>query len=80
MKRLVAWAITNSPGMNVLMIALMLIGGVSLWKMRREVFPAFELEIVTISVPYPGATPQDCEEAICQRSKKRFGRSKGSKK
>ena len=57
----------NSPGMNVLMLALMLIGGTSLWNMRREVFPAFELEIVMITVPYPGATPQDSEEAICQK-------------
>ena len=67
MKRLVAWAITNSPGMNVLMVALMIVGGVALARMRREVFPAFELEIVMVSVPYPGATPKDCEEAICQK-------------
>ncbi|TWT83844.1 Multidrug resistance protein MdtB [Planctomycetes bacterium CA13] len=67
MKRLIAWAITNSPGMNVLMLALMLVGGMSLWNMRREVFPQFELEIVMVSVPYPGATPQDTEEAICQK-------------
>ena len=61
MKRIVAWAIANSPGMNVLMIAVMVVGGFSLWNMRREVFPAFELELVTITVPYPGATPQDSE-------------------
>ena len=67
MKRIVNWAITNSPGMNVLVSALMLVGAVALYRMRREVFPTFELEIVTISVPYPGATPQDCEEAICQK-------------
>ena len=67
MRRIVSWAITNSPGMNVLMVALMLIGAASLYRMRREVFPAFELEVVVISVPYPGATPQDCEEAICQK-------------
>ena len=67
MRRIVTWAITNAPGMNVLVIALMLVGAASLYRMRREVFPAFELEIVMISVPYPGATPQDCEEAICQK-------------
>ncbi|MCP4885382.1 MAG: efflux RND transporter permease subunit [Planctomycetaceae bacterium] len=67
MKRLVSWAISNSPGMNVLVLALMIVGGVSLVRMRREVFPAFELEIVMVSVPYPGATPVDVEEAICQK-------------
>lgn len=80
MRRVVAWAITNAPGMNVLMLALMLIGGVSLFGMRREVFPAFELEIVMVSVPYPGATPKDCEEAICQKIEESIRSINGIKK
>lgn len=80
MKRVIAWAITNAPGMNVLMLALMLVGGMSLWQMRREVFPAFELEIVMISVPYPGATPQDSEEAICQKIEEAIRSIDGIKK
>ncbi len=80
MKRLVTWAIGNAPGMNVLMIALMVVGGVSLWRMRREVFPAFELELVTITVPYPGATPQDSEEAICQKIEEAIRSIDGIKK
>ena len=80
MRRVVAWAIANSPGMNVLVVALMLVGAISLYQMRREVFPAFELEIVTISVPYPGATPQDCEEAICQKIEEAIRSIDGIKK
>ena len=80
MKRIVNWAITNSPGMNVLVSALMLVGAVALYRMRREVFPTFELEIVTISVPYPGATPQDCEEAICQKIEEAIRSLDGIKK
>ncbi len=80
MKRVVSWAITNSPGMNVLMIALMIVGAVSLARMRREVFPAFELEIVMITVPYPGATPQDSEEAICQKIEEAIRSIDGIKK
>ena len=80
MKRLVSWAISNSPGMNVLMVALMVIGGASLWRMRREVFPAFELEIVMVTVPYPGATPTDCEEAICQKIEESIRSIDGIKK
>ena len=30
-------------------------------------FPKFALEMVTVRVPYPGATPKDCEEAICHK-------------
>jgi hydrophobic/amphiphilic exporter-1 (mainly G- bacteria), HAE1 family len=80
MKSMVAWAIQNAPGMNVLVLALMLVGGASLFGMRREVFPAFELEIVMISVPYPGATPQDTEEAICQKIEEAIRSIDGIKK
>jgi HAE1 family hydrophobic/amphiphilic exporter-1 len=79
-RRIVAWAIANSPGMNVLMLALMLIGAVSLGLMRREVFPSFELEIVTVTVPYPGATPNDTEEAICQKIEEAIRSIDGIKK
>ncbi len=66
MKKIVAWAIASSPGMNVIMVASMLVGAVCLYVMRREVFPEFELEVVMVTVPYPGATPEDVEQGICQ--------------
>ena len=80
MKGFIRWAISNGPGVNALMIALMAIGGFSLWRMQREVFPAFELEIVMISVPYPGATPTDTEEAICQKIEEAIRSIDGIKK
>ena len=80
MKRLIAWAIGNGPGMNVLMIAVMLIGGLSLYRMRREVFPEFELEVVMVTVAYPGATPKDCEVAICQKIEESVRSINGIKK
>ncbi|WP_145392499.1 efflux RND transporter permease subunit, partial [Stieleria neptunia] len=80
MKRLITWAITNAPGMNVLMVALMTIGALSLVQMRREVFPEFELEVVMVTVPYPGATPKDCEEAICQKVEEAIRSINGIKK
>ena len=67
MKSILEWAIRNTPAMNTLMVAVMLVGAVSLWSMRREVFPEFELEIILITVPYPGASPEEVEEGICQK-------------
>jgi multidrug efflux pump subunit AcrB len=67
MKSIVRWATRNSPAMNTLMIAVMAIGAVSLANMRREVFPEFGLEIILVTVPYPGASPAEVEEGICQR-------------
>jgi len=67
MKAIIRWAIKNSPAMNMLLIASMLIGSVAMLIMRREIFPEFELEIILISVPYPGASPEDTEQAICEK-------------
>ena len=67
MKRLVRAAIENSPAMNMLVIALLVLGTLSLIVMRREVFPRFELEIVLVTVPYPGASPAEVEQGICQK-------------
>ncbi len=80
MRRILSWAIHNSPGMNVVVFALMVIGAASFWSMRREVFPEFELEVVMIKVPYPGATPQDTEEAICQKIEEAIRAINGIKK
>jgi len=67
MRSIISWAISNAPGMNVVMIAFMLVGGLAMMNLRRETFPAFELEVVMVTVPYPGATPEDIEEGICQK-------------
>lgn len=80
MKSIIRWAITNSPGMNVMMIAVLVLGGVCLATMRREVFPEFELEVVMISVPYPGATPEDVETGINQKIEEAIRSVDGIKK
>lgn len=67
MRRVISWAISNSPGMNVVMIGVIIMGAISMASMRREMFPNFELEVVMASVIYPGATPEDVEEGICQK-------------
>ena len=35
--------------------------------MIRENFPEFSLDMITISVPYPGADPEEIEEGISQK-------------
>ncbi len=53
--------------MNTLMIGVLVVGSVSLMSMRREVFPQFDLEIILVTVPYPGASPEEVEEGVCQK-------------
>lgn len=80
MKSVVRWATQNSPAMNTLMITVMLVGAASMAMMRREVFPEFELEIILVTVPYPGATPSEVEEGICQKIEEAVRSISGIKK
>ena len=67
MKNIIHQAIKNSPAMNTIMVGILLFGVISFFMMRREVFPEFQLEIVLVSVPYPGAAPEEVERGICQK-------------
>jgi multidrug efflux pump subunit AcrB len=67
MKSAIRWAVRNSPAMNMLVVSTLIVGLVSAISMRREVFPEFDLEIILISVAYPGASPSEIEEGICQK-------------
>lgn len=59
--------IQNTPAMNTLMLAIIAVGLFSAASMRRELFPEFDLEIILVTVPYPGASPEEVEEGICQK-------------
>ncbi len=80
MKSIVKWAISNSPAMNTFLIAALAVGAISMVVMRREVFPNFALEIVLVQVPFPGATPDEVEEGICQKIESAVNGVEGIKK
>ena len=80
MKSIVKWAISNSPAMNTFLIAGLIVGAISMIVMRREVFPNFALEIVLVQVPFPGATPDEVEEGICQKIESAVNGVEGIKK
>ncbi|GAB6096844.1 efflux RND transporter permease subunit [Desulfatiferula olefinivorans] len=48
-----------------LLMALFLVGGVILFgRLKQEVFPDFTIDVVTVTVPYPGASPDEVESGI----------------
>lgn len=67
MKSVVAWAIRQTPAMNTVMVCILLVGVFAGFMLRREEFPRFELEIILVTVPYPGASPEEVEQGICQK-------------
>jgi multidrug efflux pump subunit AcrB len=46
---------------------IFLAGGIATMSMIRENFPEFSLDMITISVPYPGADPEEVEEGISRK-------------
>ncbi|MFP4156739.1 MAG: efflux RND transporter permease subunit [Opitutales bacterium] len=65
-KGILAWMAQKSIAANLLMLLLILGGSWTALHIQKEVFPAFELDIVTIRVQYPGAAPSEVEQGILQ--------------
>ena len=52
---------------NLLMLLLVVLGIAALPTLERETFPEFAPQEVQVSLAYPGATPEDVEQAVCKR-------------
>lgn len=64
MKGPIAYMTNNHVAANLLMFVF-LIGGLMIGgNIKQEVFPEFEIDMVTVTVAYPGATPAEVEDAI----------------
>ncbi|MEQ9407959.1 MAG: efflux RND transporter permease subunit [Fuerstiella sp.] len=60
----IAWMAHNSIAANLLML-LLLGGGIwSAFVVQKEVFPRFQLDMVEVTVGYPGAAPEEVEQGI----------------
>jgi multidrug efflux pump subunit AcrB len=61
------WFTENKVASNLLMIAILLGGVLSLPLLDREVMPGIPLDMIQVNVDYPGASPAEIEERICIR-------------
>jgi len=63
-KGMIAWMARNGVTPNLLMI-IFIVGGFLFAKtIKQEVFPEFDLDMVVVSVPYPGSSPEEVEQGI----------------
>jgi len=67
MKRVMAAFASNTVFANIVLVMIFLAGGIAVMSMIRENFPEFSLDMITISVPFPGADPEEVEEGISQK-------------
>ncbi|WP_043527611.1 efflux RND transporter permease subunit [Litchfieldella xinjiangensis] len=60
----IAWMVHHGVAPNLLM-ALLVVGGlIASVTIKKEVFPEFEIEVVQVSIAYPGATPEEVEQSL----------------
>ena len=64
---MIAWFARNGVAANLLMGIIVISGFFSIRALKMELFPEFDLDLVTISVPYPGAAPLEVEDGICKQ-------------
>ena len=60
----IAWMAGHSVAANLIMLLCLVGGFLALRGIKQEVFPEFTIDAVTVSVAYPGASPEEVEEGI----------------
>ncbi|SKA72306.1 efflux RND transporter permease subunit [Desulfobaculum bizertense] len=60
----IAWMAGNSVAANLLMIICLVGGIVAGTQIKQEVFPEFTLDMVSVTIAYPGASPEEVEDGI----------------
>ncbi len=72
MHKLGKWSIKNNVSVNLIMVFIILAGIFTVMNMRREMFPQFALDMIVVSVIYPGSSPEEVEEGICIKVEERI--------
>ncbi len=65
MNGLIRWFSGNHVAANLMMFTICAAGLISARSIKQEVFPELDMDMISVSVPYLGATPSDVEEGVC---------------
>jgi multidrug efflux pump subunit AcrB len=64
MKNAIRWMAVNHVAANLLMLVFIIGGLILAGSIKQEVFPEVSLDIIQVSVAYPGAGPEEIEDGI----------------
>ena len=67
MKRTIAWFAQNHVAANLVMVLLVAGGLAAMSSINQKSFPDIEVEVISVRVPFLGATPEEVEEGVCVR-------------
>ncbi len=62
--KFIAWFAGNPVVANVIMLTILIAGIRTALSIRKEAFPSFAAESVTVEVPFLGGTPEDVERGV----------------
>ena len=65
MRSLIQWWSRNHIAANFLMWALIAVGLLSWFRLRKEIFPEVTTNIIAVTIPYPNAAPEEVEKGVC---------------
>ena len=60
----ISWMAGHSVAANLIMLICLIGGFISMQKIKKEVFPDIEMDMVSVFVAYPGASPEEVETGI----------------
>ncbi|MEH6567992.1 MAG: efflux RND transporter permease subunit [Halioglobus sp.] len=66
-KGIIAWFALNPVAANLLMVVIMVVGLASAFTIQRALFPALNIDIVIVTMAYPGAAPEEVETGIVEK-------------
>ncbi len=72
MRSLGKWSVEHKVSVNLIMIFLIAFGLYTAFSMKREMFPQFSLDMIHVSVTFPGASPEEVEEGVCIKIEERL--------
>ncbi|MEO1216455.1 MAG: efflux RND transporter permease subunit [Bacteroidota bacterium] len=64
MKKIISYFIRHAISADVLVILILLFGVLGLASMRSTFFPETETKLISINIPFPGASPEEMEEGV----------------
>ena len=60
----VKWFTRNHVAGNFIMLVVLLAGFTTWFKLKKEIFPEVSIDAITVSIPYPNATPEESERGV----------------
>jgi multidrug efflux pump subunit AcrB len=79
-KGLIAWFARNSVAANLLMFIILIGGLLTASTIRKQFFPAVDINWIEFSAVYPGTAPQEVEEGITIKIEQALERVQGLKR